>query len=167
MHRGLRAVAHHHVVPAGVHPVDRAAVVENRLAARGGEVDGVRPRPVRVERDFVDRAPAEIVEGIGIDGIEASVRREAAIARDTGVRHPAGRHFNDVPMIIGATDTMQISRFIRVPPHVAGVNVVSRVVSGDPPYGRAEDRIDIARAHRQRRDKTDVGEGPGGGRGMA
>src|SRR5438309_9409182 len=76
MHGWLRAVAHQHVAPACVEPIQRSTKILDRLATRRGEVDGTRPRSVGIERNLVNGSRSESVENVGIDWIEPPVRRK-------------------------------------------------------------------------------------------
>src|SRR2546427_5805728 len=76
IHGRLGAVPHQHVAPARVEPIQRSTKTLERLAAWRGEVDGTRPGPVGIERNLVNGSRSESVENVGIDWIEAPVRRK-------------------------------------------------------------------------------------------
>ena len=152
IHRRLRAVAHQHVAPAGVEPIERAAEIFDRRAARGSEIDSVRKRAAALERDLVDAGAREVIVDIGIDRVESRVGGVAV--RHPAVFHGVGDEIHDFPIV-------PVARLVGVPPHIAGVEVVERAVGRDAFDRRAEDGIGVARAHTKRGHKIVVGKGPG------
>ena len=44
---------------------------------------------------------------------------------------------------------MQVAGFVRVPPHVARVDIVHGVIARDALHGRTEHRVDVARSRRR------------------
>src|SRR5262249_29169138 len=77
MHGRLGAIADEHVAPAGIEPVHGSAEVVQ--LAGGGEVDGVGPGSAGLGRAGVGLTMTsatildQIVEDVGIDGVEAAV----------------------------------------------------------------------------------------------
>ena len=170
-HRGFRAVPDHHVPTARIEPVQRGPERPQRGPAGRREVERVRPRAARRERDPVNAVRGVVVKRVRIDRIEPAVPcGDRGPVRQPAVGDRARRHVDHVPEIRERGPVlrpMEIARSVGVPPHVPGVDVVVGVIGREPSDRLPEHGIDVARAHRQRGGEPVVGEPARRGRRVA